>query len=79
MPPERELSRRIAVIVGGGSGIGREVAIEMAALGAHVVVDRTDRCGAEAVGGGARTIVGGDGDGGSRWTGARARASVGAQ
>ena len=29
MPPERELSRRIAVVVGGGSGIGREVALQI--------------------------------------------------
>ncbi len=32
-PPEKELSRRIAVVVGGGSGIGREVAIKMAQRG----------------------------------------------
>jgi len=38
MPPERELSRRIAVVVGGGSGIGREVALQIAKRGGHVVV-----------------------------------------
>jgi rhamnose utilization protein RhaD (predicted bifunctional aldolase and dehydrogenase)/NAD(P)-dependent dehydrogenase (short-subunit alcohol dehydrogenase family) len=38
MPPEREFSRKIAVIVGGGSGIGRDVAIQLAARGAQVVV-----------------------------------------
>jgi len=48
MPPERELSRTIAVIVGGGSGIGREVAIDMAGRGAHVVVADRDVAGAEA-------------------------------
>ncbi len=37
-PPEKELSRRIALIVGGGSGIGREVALLAAARGAHVMV-----------------------------------------
>ena len=35
-PPEKELSRAIALIVGGASGIGREVALLAAARGAHV-------------------------------------------
>jgi rhamnose utilization protein RhaD (predicted bifunctional aldolase and dehydrogenase)/NAD(P)-dependent dehydrogenase (short-subunit alcohol dehydrogenase family) len=38
MPPEKEFSRRVAVVVGGGSGIGREVALEIARRGGHVVV-----------------------------------------
>src|SRR5205814_4548704 len=38
MPAEREFSRKIAVIVGGGSGIGREVALDLARRGAHLVV-----------------------------------------
>ena len=38
MPPEAEFSRRILLVVGGGSGIGREVALLLAAKGAHVVV-----------------------------------------
>jgi len=37
-PPEKELSRRIALIVGGGNGIGREVALLAAERGAHVVI-----------------------------------------
>jgi rhamnose utilization protein RhaD (predicted bifunctional aldolase and dehydrogenase)/NAD(P)-dependent dehydrogenase (short-subunit alcohol dehydrogenase family) len=37
-PPEKEMSRKIAVIVGGANGIGRAVAQKAAALGAHVVV-----------------------------------------
>ena len=41
-PPEKELSRRIVVVVGGGSGIGREVAIKACRLGAHVVVADRD-------------------------------------
>jgi rhamnose utilization protein RhaD (predicted bifunctional aldolase and dehydrogenase)/NAD(P)-dependent dehydrogenase (short-subunit alcohol dehydrogenase family) len=42
-PPEKELSRQIALVVGGGSGIGREVALVAAERGAHVVVADRDR------------------------------------
>jgi rhamnose utilization protein RhaD (predicted bifunctional aldolase and dehydrogenase)/NAD(P)-dependent dehydrogenase (short-subunit alcohol dehydrogenase family) len=42
MPPEREFSRKIALVVGGGSGIGREAALLLARLGAHVVVADRD-------------------------------------
>ncbi len=38
MPPEAEFSRKIVMVVGGGSGIGREVAILLARKGAHLVV-----------------------------------------
>ena len=48
-PAEKELSRRVALIVGGGSGIGREVALMAAERGAHVVVADRDTAGAEAV------------------------------
>ncbi len=42
-PPEKELSRRVAVVVGGASGIGREVARLAATRGAHVfVADRNE-------------------------------------
>ncbi len=37
-PPEKELSRRIVMVVGGASGIGREVVLLAAQRGAHVVV-----------------------------------------
>lgn len=37
-PPEKELSRRVCVVVGGGNGIGRETALIAAQRGAHVVV-----------------------------------------
>ncbi len=48
-PPEKELSRRIAVIVGGGSGIGREAARLAAERGAHVVVADRDEASAARV------------------------------
>jgi rhamnose utilization protein RhaD (predicted bifunctional aldolase and dehydrogenase)/NAD(P)-dependent dehydrogenase (short-subunit alcohol dehydrogenase family) len=48
-PPEKELSRRIALVVGGGSGIGREVALMAAARGAHVVVADRDEAAANRV------------------------------
>ncbi len=38
MPAESEFSRKIALVVGGGSGIGREVTLLLARKGAHVVV-----------------------------------------
>lgn len=48
-PPEKELSRWVALVVGGGSGIGREVALLAAERGAHVVVADRDTAGAEKV------------------------------
>ena len=48
-PAEKELSRRVALVVGGGSGIGREVALLAAEKGAHVMVADRDLAGAEAV------------------------------
>ena len=38
MPPEKELSRRIFMVVGGGSGIGRSTVLRLAQGGAHVMV-----------------------------------------
>lgn len=38
MPPEKELSRKIALVTGAGSGIGKATAIMMAGLGAHCVL-----------------------------------------
>jgi NAD(P)-dependent dehydrogenase (short-subunit alcohol dehydrogenase family) len=60
-PPEKELSRRVALIVGGGSGIGREVALLAAERGAHVVVADRDVKSAEVVAEEARAIVGNEG------------------
>jgi len=48
-PPEKELSRRIALIVGGGNGIGREVALLAAERGAHVVVADLNESAASTV------------------------------
>jgi len=49
MPAEAEFSRKIALIAGGASGIGREVALLLARKGAHVVVADFDQPGAERV------------------------------
>src|SRR5207247_1944970 len=43
MPPEGEFSRKIALVIGGGNGVGREVALLLASKGAHVVVADLDR------------------------------------
>ena len=57
-PPEKELSRRIMMVVGGGSGIGREVALLAAQRGAHIMVADRDIKGAESVCEEARAIAG---------------------
>jgi rhamnose utilization protein RhaD (predicted bifunctional aldolase and dehydrogenase)/NAD(P)-dependent dehydrogenase (short-subunit alcohol dehydrogenase family) len=49
MPPERELSRKIAVVVGGASGIGREVALQIVRRGGHAVVADMQTASAEEV------------------------------
>src|SRR5205814_7469229 len=46
-PPEKELSRRVALVVGGASGIGRAAAELAASRGAHVVVADRDEQGAK--------------------------------
>ncbi|HZC36445.1 MAG TPA: bifunctional rhamnulose-1-phosphate aldolase/short-chain dehydrogenase [Chthoniobacterales bacterium] len=37
MPPENELARKIVLILGAGSGIGKELAIQVARAGGHLV------------------------------------------
>jgi NAD(P)-dependent dehydrogenase (short-subunit alcohol dehydrogenase family) len=48
MPPEKELARQIIAVVGGGSGIGREVAQRLANEGAQVVCVDKDAVAAAA-------------------------------
>jgi len=59
-PPEKELARRIALVTGGASGIGRAAAQRLAAEGAHVVVTDLDAAGARKA---AEEIVGAVGAG----------------
>jgi rhamnulose-1-phosphate aldolase/alcohol dehydrogenase len=59
-PPEKELARRIALVTGGASGIGRAAAQRLAAEGAHVVVADLDAAGARKA---AEEIVGAQGAG----------------
>jgi len=49
MPAEAEFSRKIALVIGGASGIGRETALLLARKGAHVVVADLDQQGARKV------------------------------
>ena len=57
-PPEKELSRKIALIVGGASGIGRATALLAAERGAHLMIADRDLVGAEAVAREARAAAG---------------------
>ncbi len=61
LPPEKELSRHVVLIVGGGSGIGREAALLAAERGAHVVVADRDLEAAKKVADEARTVAGKEG------------------
>jgi len=56
MPPEAEFSRKIALVIGGGSGIGREVVLLLAKAGANVVVADLDPATAKAAADEASTL-----------------------
>src|SRR3984893_4581334 len=60
-PPEKELSRKVVVIVGGGSGIGREAALLAAKRGAHVVIADRDSESATRVAEEAKRFAGKEG------------------
>jgi len=49
MPAEAEFSRKIGIVIGGASGIGREVALLLARKGAHLMVADFDEAGATRV------------------------------
>jgi rhamnulose-1-phosphate aldolase/alcohol dehydrogenase len=49
MPAEAEFSRKILLVIGAGSGIGREVALLLARKGAHVVVADLNQAAAKEV------------------------------
>lgn len=46
-PAEMEMARKVVIIVGGGNGIGKQLALKVAAEGAHVVVADLDKDAAE--------------------------------
>lgn len=48
MPPEREFERRVVLIIGAGSGIGKATAQRMAQAGAHVVCADLDPAAAQS-------------------------------
>jgi NAD(P)-dependent dehydrogenase (short-subunit alcohol dehydrogenase family) len=58
-PPEKELARRIVLVTGGGSGIGRAIAHRLAAEGAHVAVTDVDAGSATRVADEVTRAVGG--------------------
>jgi len=51
MPAEEEFSRKIALVIGAASGIGRETALLLARKGAHVVAADLDEDGAKKTAG----------------------------
>ena len=60
MPAEAEFSRKIALVVGGGNGVGREVVQLLARRGAHVVVADLDGVSAKEAAESARKVSSAD-------------------
>lgn len=58
MPPEKEFSRRIILVVGGGSGIGRCTALKLAEGGAHLMLADINEDAAAGVAGECARIAG---------------------
>ncbi|HVZ63741.1 MAG TPA: bifunctional rhamnulose-1-phosphate aldolase/short-chain dehydrogenase [Lacunisphaera sp.] len=48
MPPEKELARQVAVVIGAGSGIGKETAHRLVREGAHIVCVDLNEAAAQA-------------------------------
>jgi len=57
-PPEKELSRRVVLVVGGGNGVGRETVLLAVQRGAHVIVADRDLEAAGSAAGEAAKIAG---------------------
>jgi len=57
-PPEKELSRQICLVIGGGNGVGRETVLLAAERGAHLVVADKDLAAAQSVAAEAQEIAG---------------------
>jgi rhamnulose-1-phosphate aldolase/alcohol dehydrogenase len=51
MPPEKELARQVVIVIGAGSGIGRETALRLSNEGAHVVAVDLNQAAALATAG----------------------------
>jgi len=58
MPPQKELARHVALVVGAGSGIGKAVAHRLAQEGAHIVAADLNADAAQSTAGELTTIYG---------------------